>query len=155
MDVGSIYDVPLSYHEQGFDTEVCRHFGLLEKESVRSWVWQRISDIVAKPEGSVKIAIVGKYTSLLDLYKSLAEALTHGGIANKIKVELVWMNSEIFESEDTVQHLEGVNGIWSLVDLGTGAEGKISAVKFARERHVPYFGICFGMQMALLKRLET
>ena len=153
LDVGSIYDVPLSYHEQGFDTEVCRHFGLLEKEVGPDLdVWQRISNIVAKPEGSVKIAIVGKYTSLLDSYKSLAEALTHGGIANKIKVELVWIDSEIFESEDTIQHLEGVNGILVPGGFGErGAEGKISAVKFARERHVPYFGICFGMQMAVIE----
>ena len=153
LDVGSIYDVPLSYHEQGFDTEVCRHFGLLEKKvGPDLGVWQRISDIVAKPEGSVKIAIVGKYTSLLDSYKSLAEALTHGGIANKIKVELVWIDSEIFESEDTVQHLEGVNGILVPGGFGErGAEGKISAVKFAREKNVPYFGICFGMQMAVIE----
>ena len=153
LDVGSIYDVPLSYHEQGFDTEVCRHFCLLEKEvGPDLGVWQRISSIVAKPEGSVKIAIVGKYTSLLDSYKSLAEALTHGGIANKIKVELVWIDSEIFESEDTIQHLEGVNGILVPGGFGErGAEGKISAVKFARERNVPYFGICFGMQMAVIE----
>tara|TARA_B100000212_G_scaffold57254_1_gene38265 strand:- start:3286 stop:4917 length:1632 start_codon:yes stop_codon:yes gene_type:complete len=153
LDVGSIYDVPLSYHEQGFDTEVCRHFCLLEKEvGPDLGVWQRISKIVAKPEGSVKIAIVGKYTSLLDSYKSLAEALTHGGIANKIKVELVWIDSEIFESEDTIQHLEGVNGILVPGGFGErGAEGKISAVKFARERNVPYFGICFGMQMAVIE----
>ena len=157
LDVGSIYDVPLSYHEQGFDTEVCRHFGLLKKEiGPDLGVWQRISDIVAKPEGSVKIAIVGKYTSLLDSYKSLAEALTHGGIANKIKVELVWIDSEIFESEDTVQHLEGVNGILVPGGFGErGAEGKISAVKFARERHVPYFGICFGMQMAVIEAARS
>ena len=153
LDVGSIYDVPLSYHKQGFDTEVCRHFCLLEKEvGPDLGVWQRISSIVAKPEGSVKIAIVGKYTSLLDSYKSLAEALTHGGIANKIKVELVWIDSEIFESEDTIQHLEGVNGILVPGGFGErGAEGKISAVKFARERNVPYFGICFGMQMAVIE----
>ena len=153
LDVGSIYDVPLSYHEQGFDTEVCRHFCLLEKEvGPDLGVWQRISKIVAKPEGSVKIAIVGKYTSLLDSYKSLAEALTHGEIANKIKVELVWIDSEIFESEDTIQHLEGVNGILVSGGFGErGAEGKISAVKFARERNVPYFGICFGMQMAVIE----
>ena len=157
LDVGSIYDVPLSYHEQGFDTEVCRHFCLLEKEvGPDLGVWQRISKIVAKPEGSVKIAIVGKYTSLLDSYKSLAEALTHGGIANKIKVELVWIDSEIFESEDTIQHLEGVNGILVPGGFGErGAEGKISAVKFARERHVPYFGICFGMQMAVIEAARS
>ena len=111
---------------------------------------------MAIPEGSVKIAIVGKYTSLLDSYKSLAEALNHGGIANKIKVELVWIDSEIFESEDTVQHLEGVNGILVPGGFGErGAEGKISAVKFARERHVPYFGICFGMQMAVIEAARS
>ena len=153
LDVPSIYDVPLSYHAEGFDDEVCRHFGLLgDADDLDLSVWQNISRTVAQPEGSVKIAIVGKYTSLLDSYKSLAEALTHGGIANGVKVELDWIDSEIFESEDTVHHLDGVHGILVPGGFGErGAEGKISAVTFARERQVPYFGICFGMQMAVIE----
>jgi CTP synthase len=153
LDVKSIYDVPLRYHAEGFDVEVCRHFGLLDgTEEPNLSTWQRISQTVAQPEGSVKIAIVGKYTSLLDSYKSLAEALTHGGIANEVKVELDWINSEIFESEDAIHHLEGVHGILVPGGFGErGAEGKVAAVTFAREHHIPYFGICFGMQMAVIE----
>ncbi len=153
LDVGSIYDVPLRYHAEGFDVEVCRHFGLLDgAEEPDLSTWQRISQIVAQPEGRVKIAIVGKYTSLLDSYKSLAEALTHGGIANGVKVELDWIDSEIFESEDAVHHLEGVHGILVPGGFGErGSEGKVAAVTFAREHQIPYFGICFGMQMAVIE----
>ena len=153
LDVPSIYDVPLSYHAEGFDVEVCRHFGLLDgADEPDLSVWEMISQTVAQPEGVVKIAIVGKYTSLLDSYKSLAEALTHGGIANSVKVELDWIDSEIFESEDAVHHLEGVHGILVPGGFGErGAEGKIAAVTFARERQIPYFGICFGMQMAVIE----
>jgi CTP synthase len=153
LDVKSIYDVPLRYHAEGFDVEVCRHFGLLDgTEEPDLSTWQRISQTIAQPEGSVKIAIVGKYTSLLDSYKSLAEALTHGGIANEAKVELDWIDSEIFESEDAIHHLEGVHGILVPGGFGErGAEGKVAAVTFAREHHIPYFGICFGMQMAVIE----
>ena len=153
LDVPSIYDVPLSYHAEGFDDEVCRHFGLLgDPDELDLSVWQSISRTVAQPEGTVKIAIVGKYTSLLDSYKSLAEALTHGGIANAVKVELDWIDSEIFENEDAIHHLEGVHGILVPGGFGErGAEGKIEAVTFAREHQVPYFGICFGMQMAVIE----
>jgi len=153
LDVGSIYDVPLRYHAEGFDVEVCRHFGLLDgAEEPDLSTWQRISQIVAQPEGRVKIAIVGKYTSLLDSYKSLAEALTHGGIANGVKVELDWIDSEIFENEDAVHHLEGVHGILVPGGFGErGSEGKVAAVTFAREHQIPYFGICFGMQMAVIE----
>jgi len=153
LDVPSIYDVPLSYHAEGFDTEVVRHFGLLnEAQGPDLSTWQRISNTVKNPEGGVKIAIVGKYTSLLDSYKSLAEALTHGGIANRVKVELDWIDSEIFEREDAVHHLEGVHGILVPGGFGErGAEGKVAAVTFARERQIPYFGICFGMQMAVIE----
>ena len=98
------------------------------------------------------IAIVGKYTSLLDSYKSLGEALAHGGIANNVRVKLNWIDSEIFEREDTVQYLEDVHGILVPGGFGErGAEGKIEAARFARERKVPYFGICFGMQMAVIE----
>ncbi|HEY5210562.1 MAG TPA: CTP synthase [Stellaceae bacterium] len=151
LDVDTIYQVPVSYHLEGFDRAVCDHFGLTvpEPSLVR---WTDIVQRVRKPEGEVKIAVVGKYTHLQDSYKSLAEALTHGGIANNVHVDLDWIDSEIFEREDVVQHLDGVHGILVPGGFGErGAEGKIEAARFARERNVPYFGICFGMQMAVIE----
>jgi CTP synthase len=134
------------------DKEVLRHFGLpfdLEPDLTR---WKRIVDTVRNPEGEVRIAIVGKYTNLLDAYKSLAEALAHGGIANRVKVHLEWVDSEIFEKPGTVHRLEGVHGILVPGGFGErGTHGKIEAVRFARERKVPFFGICFGMQMAVIE----
>ena len=151
LDVDTIYRVPISYHEQGLDKQVCKHFGLDESEPDLSR-WEEIVTRVTKPEGSVTIAVVGKYTGLLDAYKSLAEALTHGGIANNVKVNLNWIDSEIFEREDAVNYLDDVNGILVPGGFGErGTEGKIAAVRFAREHNVPYFGICFGMQMAVLE----
>jgi CTP synthase len=151
LDVGTIYEVPLSYHYEGLDEQVCVHFGLKTDEPDLSR-WREIVERVTKPEGEVTIAVVGKYTGLLDAYKSLSEALTHGGIANHVRVNLNWIDSEIFEREDVVQYLEGVNGILVPGGFGErGAEGKIAAARFARERDIPYFGICFGMQMAVLE----
>src|SRR5665213_1228173 len=151
LDVDTIYQVPVSYHLEGFDRAVCDHFGLTvpEPSLVR---WTDIVQRVRKPEGEVKIAVVGKYTHLQDSYKSLAEALTHGGIATNVHVDLDWIDSEIFEREDVVRHLDGVHGILVPGGFGErGAEGKIEAARFARERNVPYFGICFGMQMAVIE----
>jgi CTP synthase len=151
LDVGTIYEVPLSYHAEGFDREVCAHFGLTPPEPDIGR-WREIVGRIEKPEGEVNIAIVGKYTHLLDSYKSLAEALTHGGIANNVKVRLNWLDSEIFEQEDAVQHLESVHAILVPGGFGErGSEGKIQAARFARKRKVPYFGICFGMQMAVIE----
>jgi CTP synthase len=151
LDVDTIYQVPAAYHAEGFDTEVCRHFGLNSPEPDLSR-WRHVVERIRQPESAVNIAVVGKYTSLLDSYKSLGEALVHGGIANNVKVKLNWIDSEIFEREDTVQHLEGVHGILVPGGFGErGAEGKIQAARFARERQVPYFGICFGMQMAVIE----
>src|SRR6266568_3010156 len=114
--------------------------------------WRLINERVRNPEGAVTIAVVGKYTGLKDAYKSLIEALSHGGIANKVKVNLDWIESEVFEREDPAPFLEHVNGILVPGGFGQrGAEGKIRAAQFARERHVPYFGICFGMQMAVVE----
>ena len=114
--------------------------------------WQRIVEIVRAPEGEVKIAVVGKYTNLLDSYKSLAEALAHGGLANRVRVTLDWMDAGIFEKPDTVARLEGVHGILVPGGFGErGTEGMIEAVQFARQRRVPFFGICFGMQMAVIE----
>jgi CTP synthase len=151
LDVDTIYAVPLAYHAEGYDREVCRHFGIDTKEPDLS-KWQQVVDRIRSPEGEVNIAVVGKYTSLLDAYKSLAEALRHGGIANNVKVNLNWIDSEIFEREDTVQHLQGVHGILVPGGFGErGSEGKINSARFARERKIPYFGICFGMQMAVIE----
>ncbi len=151
LDVDTIYQVPISYHEQGLDAEVCRHFHV-ESPEPKLDRWTNIVERVRQPEGEVTIAVVGKYTSLLDSYKSLAEALTHGGIANNVRVRLNWIDSQIFEREDAVQHLEPCHGILVPGGFGErGASGKIEAVKFARERKVPYFGICFGMQMAVIE----
>ncbi|HBC55413.1 MAG TPA: CTP synthetase, partial [Alphaproteobacteria bacterium] len=144
-DVDTIYDVPIRYHEEGFDVEVLRAFGIEAAPAPNLEKWREIVTRVRQPEGEVTIAVVGKYTGLLDAYKSLAEALTHGGIANRVRVRMKWLEAEIFEKEDCVAHLEGVNGILVPGGFGErGAEGKIAAVTFAREREVPYFGICFG-----------
>ncbi len=151
LDVDTIYAVPLRYHAEGMDREVLRHFGL-RAAGLDLGRWERIVEAVRGPEGEVRIAVVGKYTNLLDSYKSLAEALTHGGIARRVRVRLDWVDSQIFEQRDAVQRLEGVNGI--LVPGGFGERGtwgKIEAVRFARERKVPFFGICFGMQMAVIE----
>jgi CTP synthase len=151
LDVDTIYQVPVSYHEQGLDEQVCKHFRI-DSKAPDLKRWTSIVERVRQPEGEVTIAVVGKYTSLLDSYKSLAEALTHGGIANNVKVKLDWIDSEIFETDGAVQRLEGVHGILVPGGFGSrGTEGKIEAAKFARERKVPYFGICFGMQMAVIE----
>ncbi|HEX2887750.1 CTP synthase [Vineibacter terrae] len=151
-DVDTIYQVPIAYHAQGYDREVCRHFGLPHDGEPSLEHWRGLVRRIREPEGEVSIAVVGKYTVLLDAYKSLGEALTHGGIANNVKVRLEWIDSEIFEREDAVVYLENVHGILVPGGFGErGAEGKIQAARFARERRVPYFGICFGMQMAVIE----
>jgi CTP synthase len=151
LDVDTIYAVPRAYHEEGLDDEVCRHFQLDAREPDLS-TWDRVTRPIREPDGEVTIGVVGKYTSLLDAYKSLAEALTHGGIANDVKVNISWLDSEIFEQNGAVQQLEDVHGILVPGGFGErGAEGKIAAAQFARERGVPYFGICFGMQMAVIE----
>jgi CTP synthase len=151
-DMDSIYAVPNAYHEEGLDTVVCRHFRLPIDQKPRLTIWDDIVTAVRRPEGEVTIAVVGKYVQLPDAYKSLSEALTHGGIANNVEVKLDWIDSEIFEREDAVNHLDHVHGILVPGGFGErGSEGKIEAVQFARERTVPYFGICFGMQMAVIE----
>ena len=152
LDVDTIYQVPISYHEHGFDELVCRHFGLDQGRQPDLSRWIEIVERVRSPEGEVKIGVVGKYTHLQDSYKSLSEALVHGGISNNVRVNLDWIEAEIFETEGAVQKLDDVNGILVPGGFGErGTEGKIAAVKFAREHKVPYFGICFGMQMAVIE----
>ena len=151
-DVSSIYDVPLAYHRKGLDREVLAAFGMTDAPTPNLERWETISHAVANPEGSVSIAVVGKYTELKDAYKSLIEALFHGGIANRVKVNIDWIESETFEREDAAPFLEHVHGILVPGGFGErGSEGKIQAARFARERKVPYFGICFGMQMACIE----
>jgi CTP synthase len=152
LDVETIYDVPVAYHDAGLDREVLAAFGETHAAPPDLDQWREISRILRHPEGEVTIAIVGKYTGLRDAYKSLTEALQHGGIANKVHVKLDWIESEIFEKEDPAPYLEGVNGILVPGGFGErGTEGKINAVTFARTRSVPFFGICFGMQMAVIE----
>ena len=151
-DVETIYEVPIAYHEEGLDSEVLRAFGLDSTAKPDLSRWTEIVDRIKNPEGEVTIAIVGKYTGLKDAYKSLIEALVHGGIANRVKVNLDWIESEIFEKEDPVDLLEGADGILVPGGFGVrGVEGKIRAAQFARERQIPYFGICLGMQMAVIE----
>jgi CTP synthase len=155
-DARSIYDVPLAYHEAGLDSEVLAAFGLDSSKTPDLTRWTKISERVHNPEGEVNIAVVGKYTGLKDAYKSLIESLHHGGIANQVKVNLHWIESEIFENEDPAPFLEGIHGIMVPGGFGQrGAEGKIRAAQFARERKVPYFGICFGMQMAVIEAARS
>ncbi len=152
LDVDTIYAVPISYHAEGMDREVLRHFDLPFDTEPDLSAWQRIVDVVRGPDGEVRIAVVGKYTNLLDSYKSLGEALTHGGIKNRVRVQLDWMDSQTFEQPDAVSRLDGVHGILVPGGFGErGTEGKIAAVRFARERRVPFLGICFGMQMAVIE----
>jgi CTP synthase len=155
-DVASIYDAPQAYHEAGLDREVLAAFGIEPAPRPDLARWRAVSERVHNPEGAVTIAVVGKYTGLKDAYKSLIEALSHGGIANRVKVEVDWIESEIFEGEDPAPRLEHVHGILVPGGFGQrGAEGKILAARFARERNIPYFGICFGMQMAVIEAARS
>jgi CTP synthase len=153
LDARSIYDVPLQYHGEGLDREVLRVFGLDAPEPDLAR-WEDIMDRVDHPEGEVTIGVVGKYVALPDAYKSLREALTHGGLANRVKVNIRWIDAEVFEQEegDIAAELEPLHAILVPGGFGErGSEGKIAAVRFAREREVPFFGICLGMQMACIE----
>jgi CTP synthase len=152
LDVENIYQVPISYHQQGFDTQVMQHFGLADAPPPDLAVWHEIVRRLQSPEGEVSIAVVGKYTGLRDAYKSLAEALTHGGIANNVRVDMQWIEADVFETDGAAQQLEAVHGILVPGGFGErGVSGKMAAVTFARTKAVPYFGICFGMQLAVIE----
>lgn len=151
LDVENIYQVPLTYHAAGLDEQVLRYFDL-EAKSPDLKHWQEISHRIKTPEGNVTIAIVGKYTDLQDSYKSLAEALTHGGLANNVKINFDWINAETLEQEDTAERLSKADAVLVPGGFGErGTEGKIAAIRFARERKVPFLGICLGMQMAVIE----
>ncbi len=152
-DLSTIYDAPLAYHEQGLDQAVLDAFQISPAPRPDLSVWRDVSDRVHNPEGEVKIAIVGKYTQLEDAYKSIAEALTHGGMANRVKVRVEWVDAEIFDKADDLgTRLEGFHAILVPGGFGErGTEGKIKAAQYAREHKVPYLGICLGMQMAVIE----
>ncbi len=152
LDVDSIYEVPLRYHEAGLDRQILRAFGLEKTREPDLRAWERIVAGLAAPEGEVRIAVIGKYTGLKDAYKSLDEALVHGGLANEVEVGVEWIDSETFERDGDPRHLEGVHGILVPGGFGErGIEGKIAAAGIARERRIPYFGICLGMQVAVIE----
>lgn len=156
LDVDTIYQVPVTYSHEGMDTQVCRHFGLDCCKEPDLSKWENIVNTIRCPEGEVKIAVVGKYTQLLEAYKSLNEALTHGGIANKFKVRVKWVDSELLEQEDPATYLAEVNGILVPGGFGErGTEGKMLAIKYAREHKVPFLGICFGMQLAVIETMRN
>ena len=152
LDAPSIYDVPMQYHAEGLDDQVLLAFGITDAPAPDLTRWERISERLHNPEGEVTIGVVGKYTGMKDAYKSLTEALVHGGIANRVKVNIRWLDAEEFEAEDVAARLEPMHGILVPGGFGErGSEGKIASVRFAREREVPFFGICLGMQMACIE----
>ena len=154
-DVKSIYAVPEAYHAEGLDDQVLAHFGLKAKKPDLSR-WQNITARIAAPKHAVRVAIVGKYTSLIDSYKSLNEALTHGGIANNTRVELDWIDAEEISSKALTKRLAAADAVLVPGGFGVrGTAGKIAAIKYARENRVPYLGICFGMQMAILEAAQN
>jgi len=154
LDAPSIYSVPQQYHAEGLDKEVLRAFGITDAREPDMAAWSDVTDRYFNPEGEVTIAVVGKYVGLPDAYKSLNEALVHGGLANRVKVNIRWIDAEIFEGDNSeiAAALEPMHGILVPGGFGErGSEGKIAAVKFARTRNVPFFGICLGMQMACIE----
>lgn len=151
LNVGNIYEVPLAYHSVGLDTCVINHFKIKSKEPDLR-VWEEINNNINHPTKNVKIAVVGKYTSLKESYKSLIEALKHGGIANKAKVDIVWVESRLINNKEDLKVLENVDGILVPGGFGKdGTEGKILAIQYAREHNIPFLGICLGMQMAIIE----
>ncbi|MFA5580905.1 MAG: CTP synthase [Paracoccaceae bacterium] len=151
-DLKSIYEAPMAYHREGLDRAVLDAFGIDPAPAPDLRRWEDVQDRIFNAEGEVRVAIVGKYIQLEDAYKSIAEALTHGGMANRVKVRIEWVDSEIFESEDPTPYLEGFHAILVPGGFGErGTEGKIKAARFARERNIPYLGICLGMQMAVVE----
>ena len=158
LDSESIYAVPLDYHREGLDRELLDCFGMADTPEPDLTGWREVVRRLTQPDGEVTIAVVGKYTGLKDAYKSLIEALAHGGVANNVRVDLDWVDAEVFEGDPDLAstRLAGVGGILVPGGFGErGAEGKIAAVRFAREHRVPYFGICFGMQMAVIEGVRA
>ena len=158
LDAPSIYSVALQYHGEGLDAEVLRAFGITDAPDPDLSRWYDVVDRHSNPEGEVTIGVVGKYVGLQDAYKSLNEALVHGGMAHRVKVNTKWIDAEIFEGDDAdiAAKLEPMHAILVPGGFGErGSEGKIAAVRFARERKVPFLGICLGMQMACIEAARS
>ena len=156
LDVSSIYQVPIAYANEGMGRQVCKHFGIDCSDEIDLSKWENILDNIRHPEGEVRIAVVGKYTQLLEAYKSLNEALTHGGIANRYKVKIKWVNAEELESKSVDEELNDVSAVLVPGGFGQrGTEGKISAIRYAREHKIPFLGICLGMQMAVIETMRN
>ena len=156
LDVSSIYEVPIAYSREGMDKQVCKHFGIDCGRDADLSKWEHIMNVIKHPEGEVRVAVVGKYTQLLEAYKSIAEALTHGGIANHYKVKVKWIDSELLEKNDANEYLSDVSAILVPGGFGQrGTDGKIIAARYAREHKVPYLGICYGMQMAVIETMQN
>ncbi len=153
LDVKSIYQVPIKYHEEGFDIQILKHFNLPHENKPNIKKWENLVERDLNPEsGEVNIAVVGKYTGLADAYKSLLEALHHAGMANGVKVKIIWVNARSFLKEELPQKLQNVHGILVPGGFGEdGVKGKIAAATYARENNIPYFGICLGMQLAIIE----
>ena len=156
LDLKSIYEAPLAYHEQGLDQAVLDAFNIAPAPGPKLARWDDVADRVHNPDGEVSIAVVGKYIQLEDAYKSISEALTHGGMANRVRVKVDWLDAEVFEKGDPMPHLQGYQGILVPGGFGErGTEGKINAARYARENDIPYFGICLGMQMAVVEAARS
>jgi len=151
-DLASIYEAPLAYHGEGLDQAVLDAFQISPAPRPDLRKWEDVVDRIRNVDGAANIAIVGKYTQLEDAYKSIKEALVHGGMANRVKVNVSWVDAEVFDTEDAAPHLEGFHAILVPGGFGErGTEGKIKAAEFARTRNIPYLGICLGMQMAVIE----
>ena len=156
LDVASIYQVPIAYANEGMCKQVCKHFNIPCEDKLDLSKWENIIDNIKHPEGEVRIGVVGKYTQLLEAYKSINEALTHGGIANRYKVKIKWINSEELEQQNSDEMLNDVSAILVPGGFGQrGTEGKIKAIKYAREHKIPFLGICLGMQLAVIETMRN
>ena len=152
VDVRTIYEAPISFYNQKLDKQVLKFFKLKPKKRANLSPWKKITKIVLNTKKSVNIAIIGKYVNLKDAYKSLDEALVHGGIANNVKVNLIRIESDNLKNSEIKTKLKNVSGLLIPGGFGKrGTEGKISAIKYAREKKIPFLGICFGMQMAIVE----